>query len=248
MSYMIYPYSSVSEGAKNIADGLGGMRIKRSCSTYLYKDTDVVINWGSSDNPFPKALNANIGSVLSKKAFFDRCKYADITPRYALDPTAAKALGSKLVCRATDKGKDGEGITIWEGDGPLPSAVLYVQFQPKTAEYRVHVGRTKDGEIVIIGQQRKFKPSGGDIWAGDSCYFRWNEPATGLPVVLPEGVRDVAFKTLALFEEITFTGLDIIYDSATGKAFVLEANSAPMMTPKTVECYTTFFNKFYPVS
>ena len=244
MSYMIYPYSSVSEGAKNIADGLGGMRIKRQGSSYLYKDTDVVINWGASDNPFPKALNANIGSVLSKKAFFDRCKYADITPRYALDPSAAKALNSKLVCRTTDKGKDGEGITIWEGDSPLPSAVLYVEFKPKTHEYRVHVGRTKEGEIVLIGHQRKFKKGGGDIWTGDSCNFVWT--VDGLPVVLPQAVKDVATKTLALFEEVTFAGLDIIYDSNTDKAYVLEANSAPMMTPKTVECFTTFFNKFYP--
>lgn len=241
---MIYPYSSVSEGAKNIADGLGGMRIKRSGSSYVFKETDRVINWGASDNPFPKALNANIGSVLSKKAFFDRCKYADITPRYALDSSSAKALNSKLVCRALDKGKDGEGISIWEGDGPLPNAVLYVEFQPKTAEYRVHVGRTPEGEIVLIGHQRKFKKGGGDIWTGESCYFVWT--VDGLPVVLPEGVRDVALKTLALFEEVTFTGLDIIYDSNTQRAFVLEANSAPMMTPKTVECYVTFFNKFYP--
>lgn len=245
MGYMIYPYSSASEGAKNIAAGLGGMRIKRSGSTYSYKDTDVVINWGASDNPFPQALNANIGSVLSKKAFFDRCKYADITPRYALDPSAAKAMNSKLVCRASDKGKDGDGITLWEGDTPLPDAALYVELQPKTAEYRVHVGRTKDGEIVLIGHQRKFKKGGGDIWAGESCHFVWT--VDGLPVVLPQVVKDVAVKCLALFEEITFAGLDIIYNNATGKAFVLEANSAPTMTPKTVECYTTFFNKFYPV-
>ncbi len=245
MSYMIYPYSSGSEGAKNISEGLGGMRIKRSGSTYIYKDTDVVINWGASDNPFPKALNANIGSVLSKKAFFDRCKYADITPRFALDPSAAKALNAKLVCRASDKGKDGEGITIWEGDTPLPPAVLYVEFQPKTAEYRVHVGRTKEGEIVLIGHQRKFKKGGGDIWAGESCYFVWT--VDGLPVVLPQAVKDVALKTLALFEEVTFAGLDIIYDANTSKAFVLEANSAPVMTPKTVECFATFFNTYYPV-
>jgi hypothetical protein len=242
MSYMIYPYSSGSEGAKNISEGLGGMRIKRSGSTYSYKDTDVVINWGASDNPFPKALNANIASVLSKKAFFDRCKYAGITPRFAFDQAAAKALNAKLVCRALDKGKDGEGISIWEGDGPLPNAVLYVELIAKTEEYRVHVGRTKDGEIVLIGHQRKFKKGGGEIWTGDSCNFVWT--VNGLPVVLPQAVKDVAVKALDLFGEVTFAGFDIIYDGTN--AYVLEANSAPMMTPKTVECYTTFFNKFYP--
>lgn len=247
MTYMIYPYKKASEGAKALASALGGLRIRRSGSTYEEGSSDVIVNWGASDNPYPSALNADVTSILSKKAFFDRCKYEEITPRYALDKkTALLSLGPKIVCRETDHGKDGDGIVVWTKDEhpeSMPEAVLYTEFIEKTAEYRVHIGRDKDGFIQPIGHQRKYKPDGGDIWAGDSCYFVWT--INGCKVVLPEEVSSVARKTMELFPELAFAGLDIVYNSYTGKAFVLEANSAPTMTPKTVGIYKDFFNTYY---
>jgi hypothetical protein len=244
MTYMIFPYKSASQGAKDIAEGLGGKRIKRSGSSYVPKDSDVIINWGASDNPYPQALNAKTKNVLSKLAFFDRCKYEGITPRYATTKDGALALNCQLVCRQTDKGRDGEGIVIWTGDGPLPDASLYVELLPKTEEYRVHMGRTPMGLPVIIGIQRKYSKGSSPIWVGHSCKFVWT--LNGLPVLLPTAARDVAVKTLQALSEIDFAGLDIIYDNETGKAHVLEANSAPMMTPKTVDCYAVFFKEYYP--
>lgn len=242
MTYMIFPYSSASAGAKDIAAALDGYRIKRQNSTYKFSDGDVVINWGASDNPFPQALNADVKSIISKKEFFDRCKYASVAPKFALTAQSAKILGCKLVCREQDKGKDGSGIKIWDGEGEIPWAKLYVELVPKTHEYRVHIARDKNKFLTILGQQRKFFSGDGPVWVGDDCKFVWT--VDGNPVVLPAKVKEVCLKTMDIFPEIDFTGLDVVYDSATNSAYVLEANSAPTMTPKTVEIYAKYFEQF----
>lgn len=244
MTYMIYPYNSASEGAKSLRDGLEAKLIRTSSSTYKKKAGDVIINWGSSNNPFKDALNADISGIISKKAFFDRLAYSGLVPKFATTSQGAAALGTDIVCRKEDQGKDGSGIVLVKKGDSIPQAKLYVELKEKTAEYRVHVGRDKAGKVTVLGHQKKVWKGEGPIWVGDNCSLVWT--VNGVPAVLPATVAEVAVKTMELFPEITFAGLDIGYNSNDKTAYVFEANSAPQMTPKTVELYAKFFQSNFP--
>lgn len=246
--FMIYPYTQNSAGAIGIAEELDGKRILRQGSTYKQKDEDIVINWGDGDCPqrFPKALNAHVMDLINKKAFFNRLNGTGLTPPFALNIGAAKQLGYPVFCRTTVEGQDGQGIVIADKEEELASAGLYVKGIDKTSEYRVHVGRYPDGNIAVMGGNQKYLKAGSDgpknprIWTGDGTFLgdflMWED--------MPKSVVDVAIKTMIAFPELTFAGLDIIYDNSEAKAYVIEGNSAPMMTSMTVYNYGRFFKKY----
>src|SRR5687767_6197065 len=141
--WLVYPYRFASEGAKMLAEGLEGQRIKLEGSRYEHRDGDVIINWGNGDNTrFPDALNADVNVCINKKLFFQRMQGHNIVPPFAFSKDeAARHLSFPIICRTTTEGADGQGIVIATTFDQLVSAPLYTQLMPKTAEYRVHMGR-----------------------------------------------------------------------------------------------------------
>jgi hypothetical protein len=252
--FWIFPYAQGSEGAELLAEELGCKRILREGSTFKKKPDDVVINWGASDCPVSyDALNKNVKNVLNKKAFFERLKGTDLTPKFATNKLdAADNLGFPIICRTKLEGKDGEGIVIAEKFSQLVEAKLYTQYEDKTSEYRVHVGRGPTG-YVVIGAQKKLKklqPEGGNLspdprlMVGDDHGLVWT--VNGQPCHIPAQVSAVVKSAFDKFPELTFAAFDVIYNNSTGKAYVLEANSAPMGTPETMKRYAKFFRSLYP--
>ncbi len=160
----------------------------------------------------------------------------------------AGALTYPILCRTTVKGKDGEGIVIAKTEAELVDAPLYVQLEDKTAEYRVHVGRNRDGSTAIIGVQQKFLPKGTKKedctlrTTSSGCYFVWTKD--GEPVFVPPEVRDAVTEVFSRFPDLDFGGFDVIYDAARHRAFVIEINSAPEQTEKSAELYAAFFEQF----
>lgn len=249
--FMIFPYTQGSAGAKAIAEELSGKRILRSGSSYVPKPEDVIINWGASDCPFPQALNSKTKEVTNKIAFFDRLKNKGLTPRYTTSRDAAEFMTFPVFCRTTVEGKDGEGIVVANDASELVQAKLYVEGVKKTKEFRVHVGRLENGFVEIIGVQQKYTNGANlvhpDIWAGEGCNFVWT--VNNLPVELPTVVSQVVRKAFDEFPELTFGAFDVVfeYNQIGSKAYVLEINSAPTVTPKTAEKYGAFFRKFEKV-
>lgn len=242
--YLVHPFNMASEGARAVADVLDGQLIRLEGSRYSHQDGDVVINWGNGSCRFPFALNNDVSVCINKLKFFQRLAGTGLTPAFSTDQ---RGLACPVICRTRIEGADGEGAVIADRPDQLVNARLYVQLEPKTAEYRVHVGRKPDGQIVIIGAQQKFRRNleqmrDQRIWTGDCTYFVWT--VGGLPVVLPPEVERVSLATLASLSELTFAGLDVIFDSARNKAFVVEANSAPMMTLQSARLYANFFRLF----
>ena len=252
--FMIFPYTQGSAGAKAIAEELSGKRILRSGSSYVPKDEDVIINWGASDCPFPQALNYGTKAVTNKIAFFDRLKNKGLTPRYTTSREAAEFMTFPVFCRTTVEGKDGEGIVVAQNASELVPAKLYVEGVKKTKEFRIHVGRLPNGESTIIGVQQKFVPdlnvlAHSSVWAGDGTNFVWT--VNGLSVSPPTPVPSVALKAFDEFPELTFGAFDVVYEEVglgQARAYVLEINSAPTVTPKTAEKYGEFFRKFETAS
>lgn len=249
--FFVYPYQQNSKSAIAITEELGGKRILRVGSNYKYnKDEHVLINWGCGECPYKEALNAKIMAVVNKLKFYDRLSGTGLTPAYATTQFEAKSLGYPVFCRTSVEGKDGEGIVVADCDGQLAAAPLYVKGIDKTAEYRVHVGRNYDGGLDIIGASPKSLkpieatmqnvPADKRVWSGDVVYFGDFMEGAALPTV----VADVALKAMDKFSELTFIALDIVYDGNADKAYVIEGNSAPMMTQKTREAYGQFFKEY----
>jgi len=248
MTFMIFPYTQGSAGAKAIAEELGGKRILRQNSTYTPKDSDVIINWGASDCPFPQALNYGTKDVTNKIKFFERLKGKDLTPRFTTSRAAAEFMKFPVFCRTTVEGKDGEGIVVAQNINELVDAKLYVEGVAKNKEYRVHMGRWPDGSVRVIGVQQKFVPNmaaleNPSVWAGEGTNFVWT--VNGNDVVLPTEASQVARAAFNEFPEMTFGAFDIVVEGDWNwKAYVLEMNSAPTITPKTAEIYGAFFRLF----
>lgn len=252
--FWIFPYAQGSEGAKLLAEELDCKRILREGSTFKKKPEDVVINWGASDCPAKyEALNHDNRAVLDKGQFFKRLKGTGLTPKFETKKLdAADNLGFPIFCRTKLTGKDGEGIVIAEKFSQLVEAKLYTQYEDKTSEYRIHVGQGPTG-YTVIGAQKKIKkqvPDGpnvspdGRIMTGDGVGFVWT--VNDQTVHIPDAVQNVVRKAFEKFPELTFAAFDVIYNNSTGKAYVLEANSAPMGTPETMKRYGKFFRSLYP--
>jgi hypothetical protein len=227
-----------------LAEELDGKRVKLQNSNYVHnKETNILINWGNGDCPHKDALNYDIDDVINKVGTFKRCEGLGLMPKFATSKSAASNLSFPVLCRTEVEGSDGSGIKIAENLSQLVPAKLYVQYMEKTQEYRVHLGRKQNGQIIVIGRQKKFLTEDfkGDkrIWTGDGCKMEWK-------LEVPSEVRSVAEAVFEKFPELTFGAFDVAYNANTGKAFVLEINSAPLMTAQCAKNYADFFRTFDP--
>lgn len=248
--FWIYPYKQASKGAKMLAEELDCKRILLENSSYKYKEDHLIINWGSGDCPFPQALNPGkaIMSLIDKKKFFQRLVTLGLTPPFATSIEAAKTLGYPVFCRTSLQGYDGKGIVVADCEGQLVPAPLYTKGIDKTSEYRVHIGRYPNGQVYILGGSQKCKkqispemknvPSDSRIWCGDTTYF------DDFTKFFPTLVTEVVAKAFAEFPDLTFAAFDVVYDNSVPEAYVIEGNSAPMMTPQTTKAYAGFFKEY----
>jgi hypothetical protein len=105
---------------------------------------------------------------------------------------------------------------------------------------------------VTIGQQMKRRltqtdemtnvPKDNRVWCGDTTGFIWT--LNGFPIVVPSEVKKVVDEAFTRFPELTFGAFDVVYNVNTNRAYVIEINSAPMMTPETARRYGDFFRKY----
>ena len=231
-----------------LRDELGGQLIKLTNSQYQRRDGDVVVNWGNGYCPYEFALNPRLDVTINKLTFFQRMADASqpgqwLTPAFRTNKIDARYMNFPVVCRTRVEGADGQGIVIAETPDELVDSRLYVEYIDKDKEYRVHVGRDPDGTVRILGIQRKNHTTidGIDprVWTGDSTTFSWATIAE-----VPESVRAVSLACMEAMPELHFCGLDVIYHQSSNRAYVVEANSAPMLTPRTTTMYADFVRQY----
>lgn len=119
---LIYPYSNQSKSAKLLKEALGAQFIKKIGSQYEPRDTDLVINWGSTDAKsfYPaRKLNSSfaVRACVSKMYTFISLTALGVS---TLDWTTSKVEAKKwfnqghtVVVRGTDIGSGGAGIEIY---------------------------------------------------------------------------------------------------------------------------------------
>lgn len=256
--YFVLPYSSVSKGAKNLAQALKGKRIKLTGSAYNPKPNHVVINWGNTKDQNHPCLAANrvlnppvkVQEASNKLKFFEAMKDTGLTPRFWSDKNDIPEDVYPVVCRTVLNGHSGDGIVIANTPEELVSAPLYVKYEKKKEEYRVHVGNRKSfsasdngnqplPEFITIGVQQKKRRT--DFENPD---WKVRNHANGF-IYARDGVSPPDCVVASALECIKTIGLDfgavdVIYNKQQDKAYVLEVNTAPGLEGTTIEEYKKF--------
>ena len=250
-----YVYTSrASKGARALAKALGGKRL-RSPTVMVWPHfypTDTFINWGDSSCPMDiwegpttvVGLNSpsSIRLVANKSLAFDAFSAAGVPiPAFARRREDVTWQGSTVV-RHKLTGHSGEGIEICScPPNELPDAPLYVQYIKKQDEYRIHVGRRGD-EITSISIQRKARrhdtPDSEVNWQVRNHSNGFVFVRSG--VNPPQAVMDAAKQALVA-SGLDFGAVDVIYNKAEKKAYVLEINTAPGLEGTTLVDYANFF-------
>lgn len=261
MRYRVLPYRQGSKSAKALAEALGGKVLKLEGSKFKKRVGDVIINWGNSSlqtgiglvQPAHVSFNGDpfwLKHASNKLLFFNHMKEvnSNLTPDFWTNRQEIPEDAYPIVCRTILAGHSGQGIVIADGPDSLVDAPLYVKYEKKKDEYRVHVGRdhscilAQDDTYSIIAVQRKARRNGYDNpnWqvrnlAGGFVYVR-NE------VNPPAGVLGAATAALEA-SGLDFGAVDVIWNAQQEKAYVLEINTAPGLEGQTVSDYANFFTQ-----
>lgn len=239
-----YVYTSrASKGARALAKVLGGKRIRDGNITGFNTQADTVINWGDSHCVLPSLnLSHSVHQAANKLLTFIVFSAADVPiPAFAQRREDVTWQGSTVV-RHKLTGHSGEGIEICScPTSELPDAPLYVQYIKKQDEYRIHVGRRGD-EITSISIQRKARrhdtPDSEVNWQVRNHSNGFVFVRSG--VNPPQAVMDAAKQALVA-SGLDFGAVDVIYNKAEKKAYVLEINTAPGLEGTTLVDYANFF-------
>lgn len=259
-TFKIIPYKKGSKSAKALADALGGKRLKEQ-SSYVPKDSDLLINWGASKFPIKDNYNkiaqlclnriSNVRRASDKLFFFQHIRSkekedlqqdSDLPPFWESKNDIEDSSfnhGGIVVCRTILSGHSGAGIVLSSSVDELVDAPLYVKYIPKKEEYRVHLGRVEDS-VKVIAIQRKAMKTGAETvnWkirnlANGFVYVRQN--------VCPPAVVIQAATRVFRHSFLDFGAVDVIWNEKAGKAYVLEINTAPGLEGQTVQDYANFF-------
>jgi glutathione synthase/RimK-type ligase-like ATP-grasp enzyme len=238
MSVKIYQYRRGSRSALALSRALGGRVLRLENSRYQYKTRDTIINWGSSNCPFP-ALNGDRDAMRragNKLSFFQHHAGAEWLPAFWTNREAIPADAYPIVCRTLLTGHSGDGIVIATNPEELVDAPLYVKYEKKLREYRVHIARI-NGSGVIFDYAEKKKRRESDV--GE---YMIRNTANGYVfcrdmVALEQEVRRAAIECFAN-SGLDFGAIDIIYNAYYERAYVLEINTAPGLEGTTLERYT----------
>lgn len=243
----LYSYNNGSASAKALAAGLGIKMLKREGKPIVVKD--VLINWGCSrierdilgDHV---TLNPEyaIQTAVNKLTAFQTMKDVVSIPEFTEDRYDAinwLAGGHTVVARTKLNGHSGEGIHILTQDNEFVEAPLYVKYVKKNAEYRIHVFQ----EEVFFVQKKARKldvPDEEVNWQvrnHQNGFIYANQDVQVQEEAKKQAI--MAVKTLGL----DFGAVDII-ETAKGKIYTLEVNTACGLEGTTLQKYIEQFNKF----
>lgn len=232
----VFPYIQGSRSAKALAEVLEGKVLKLEGSKYRPGRGDVVINWGSGNfrNFQPaRTLNPDVRVAQCKLSTFQRLSADEVSiPRFWTDKGAIPADAFPIVCRRKLRGQGGDGIVIANDAGELVNAPLYTEYKKKKDEFRVHV--VGDEAFFIQRKARKLDHENPN-WqirnlAGGFAFVEIAQDDT------PRMVVDQALKAVKSLA-LDFGGVDVIWNEAEEKAYVLEVNTACGLEERTADHY-----------
>lgn len=236
----VLPYRQGSRSASALAEVLGGRALRLENSRFRKRPGDTIINWGSTTprGDIDKNQPANIRTASNKLEFF-RAMPEELIPRFWTRREDIPNDVYPIVCRTVLAGHSGDGIVIANSPAELVAAPLYVQYVKKKSEFRIHLGK-RGQEIVTICRQKKVRRTDVENpnWLVRNHANGFIFQRNGIEV--PEAVQSVAESSFANLE-LDFGAIDVIYNEAANRAYVLEVNTAPGLEGQTVNDYVSFF-------
>jgi len=247
MNMNIYAYKSNSHAAKVLAEAMGIQRIKHTMSRFRGRPNKIVINWGAYEVPDQVSkcdiINKPVDILLAsnKLSFFNILEGTDLTPLHTTDRHVADewlAVGHKVVARTLLNASGGRGIVLLLPDQDTIAALLYVRYQSKMEEYRVHMLGI---DIIHLQQKKRRLNHEGPNW-------QIRNHANGFiyamkDITPPSCVIKVARECWKLFD-LDFGAIDIIYNKKNDKAWALEINTAPGLEGQTVDIYAHMLKQY----
>jgi glutathione synthase/RimK-type ligase-like ATP-grasp enzyme len=250
----VMPYKMVSESAKALAEALEIKRVNKENTKIKGNPNKILINWGNTILEHPELLKCTVlnrpdavAQTCNKLRFFQMFQteeqktiIPEWTDRYGVVVNWVQEDKERLVvARKVLTGHSGEGIQLFDYDYTIeegvPAAPLYTKYIPKKDEYRIHFSRRtgiffKQRKALVRGTEKPdFKIRnlvGGFIYANQD-------------IETPEVVDKVAEMFYNGMEAggLDFGALDIIYNERQNKAYILEVNTAPGLSGRTLEAY-----------
>jgi len=221
--------------------------VKHNNKSFLPKDDDVIIFWGTHRYPawYERAKNnrniliinspESIAIACNKLLSFNKFYEKDILiPEYTTNIETANNFIKPVLARETLGGQGGVGIEIISDGMGIPVAKIYVKYIDKDKEYRVHVFNNK-----AIKYSRKIPRSSVEchdefIWSHDNGYY-FNRVR---PNSRAEEISLRAINAIGL----DFGAVDIVVKD--GLYYVLEVNTAPGLQGQSVEVYGNAIKNF----
>lgn len=258
----LYSYNQKSLGSRALSEALGISRIRNVKSVFQGSENKLVIIWGSPDELTEEIQKCRLlnppkvtAPCVNKLKFFSMLHKQGETriPRFCTDQeTALKwaSEGVEVVGRGKLEGKSGEGITFFTDASGINEAWLsskmFVEYIKKKHEFRVHV---LFGNIVDVQKKvlRKHDEAGNPI-DPKTVDFRVRNLANGFifqrnDISVPVDVKRQALNAFKA-SGLDFGAFDIVYNSSSERAYVLEVNTAPGLEGQTVENYAKAFKEY----
>jgi glutathione synthase/RimK-type ligase-like ATP-grasp enzyme len=203
----------------------------------------VVINWGSGSlalqGSHDRIINKPevVRNAVNKLRFMQDLAQLECTPPFSDQRAWAERevqAGYTIVCREKLSGSGGEGIVVASKADQLVDAPLYVRYQKKTAEYRVHIV----GDEVVV--QRKARRNG---IPDDQVNWQVRNLENGFVYVRGDVRDDMRTRASDLSRIIIghlgldFGAVDIIYHRRSDLMLALEVNTAPGLEGSTLQTY-----------
>lgn len=212
-----------------------------------------------------------VRAASNKKKFFEHISRANInytldrldefitrTPDWTADSRLAANWVNRqgnpelVVCRSVLSGHSGEGIELYRADDPNlhdPKFKLFTRYVKKSQEYRVHLAypideerRVVDGPL-LIGVQRKLRVLDNENPNWQIRNFQ-NGFVYSYEDVYPRDVQVQAINALRA-SGLHFGAVDVVWNEARQEATVLEINTAPGLSPVSVDLYVSAFSDLY---
>jgi hypothetical protein len=245
---VIIPYLLGSNSAKGLQTALQGLlnvpvlRVSKYSKKYQPRYTDYVINWGCS-NPWDFiTLDKKDGhkQAVNKLQFFQTAQGKVNIPEWTTSQQQAQAwsaAGKTVIGRKILNGNSGKGIVVYEPNTTVGECPLYTLYKKKRHEFRVHVFK---GNVIDVAQKKKKK-------GYENVDSKIRNHKTGWVfcrenIIEPAGLRTQAIQALAACG-LPFGAVDIIWNEAEDKCYVLEINTAPGIEGSTLQYYTNAFFK-----
>lgn len=254
----INPYKKGSAGARSLRSALvsKGFRTLIGHKAPLSRNA-LIVNWGNSAfdydvSPFACVINhpSIVGLMTNKKTFFQKVGHSEQVPEWATEPAGTLKWDTRVVVRHKLEASGGAGIEIVEQGTILPRAPLYVKYENKTHEFRLHMGRglrsDTDFEPLLI--QRKIfqkrpgmeQPRDWSIRNHDNGFIFVRESSYPTP---KEVIRLAKDFMKANFPQLHFAALDVIWHEKKKRGWVLEGNTAPGLEGNTIDVYSGYVAK-----